>query len=100
LLQVYSVLENRLFKKYTNWQNCPALPKIIPLNSFYNRDKSLFAWSFQDFRVKSNPSGNPGSFFSRIIDSCPFSLGFEGVVVFTSVVVVGSGVSVVDSESK
>ena len=37
---------------------------------------------------------NFGGFSSRIIELCPFSLGFEGVVVFTSVVVTGVVVGV------
>ena len=37
---------------------------------------------------------NFGGFSSRIIELCPFSLGFEGVVDFTSVVVTGVVVGV------
>ena len=46
--------------------------------------------------LKSNPSSNSGGSSSRIIGFCPLSLGFEGVMVFTSVVVsvIGFGVVV------
>ena len=52
------------------------------------------------YPITKSLKSNFGGFSSRIIELCPFSLGFEGVVVVVTGVVVGVSTCSVGSTSK